>query len=135
VSYRLRKTDTGTVTVTIENDIIQTLREMIVALQKARQDNGKTPPSPGQAGQPSPQSLIDKIAELKALRDMQKRVNGRTVTYAREYPGEAVPDPEKAQDPQEREKAEMLQREHKNLADREQKILEVATNIYKEKNK
>jgi hypothetical protein len=136
VSYRLKKTDTGTVTVVIENDIIQTLREMIAALQKARQENGKPqPPMPGQPGQPQPQSLLDKIAELKALRDMQKRVNARTVTYSREYPGEQLTNPETAKDPQEREKLEMLDREHKNLADRQQKIMDVATNIYKEKNK
>jgi len=136
VSYRLKKTDTGTVTVVIENDIIQTLREMIAQLQKARQENGKPqPPMPGQPGQPQPQSLLDKIAELKALRDMQKRVNARTQTYAREYPGEQLTNPESVKDPQEREKVEMLDREHKNLADRQQKIYDVATNIYKEKNK
>ncbi|HEY1861707.1 MAG TPA: hypothetical protein VGG61_15205 [Gemmataceae bacterium] len=134
VAYRLRRTDVGTVTVVVENDIIQTLRELIEALKRARQENGKSPPSEGQPGKSDP-SLINKLAELKALRDMQKRLNARTQTYAHEYPGEQAPAVEAITEPQEREKAEMLQREHKNLADRQQKILEVTTNIYKEKNK
>jgi hypothetical protein len=134
VAYRLRRTDVGTVTVVVENDIIQTLRELIEALKRARQENGKSPPSDGQPGKSDP-SLINKLAELKALRDMQKRLNARTQTYAHEYPGEQAPAVETITEPQERDKAEMLQREHKNLADRQQKILEVTTNIYKEKNK
>jgi hypothetical protein len=134
VAFRLRRTDVGTVTVVVENDIIQTLRELIEALKRARQENGKSPPSDGQPGKSDP-SLINKLAELKALRDMQKRLNARTQTYAREYPGEQAPAAETITEPQEREKAEMLQREHKNLADRQQKIFEVTTNIYKEKNK
>jgi hypothetical protein len=134
VAYRLRRTDVGTVTVVVENDIIQTLRELIEALKKARQENGKSPPSDGQGGKSDP-SLINKLAELKALRDMQKRLNARTQTYAHEYPGEQAPAVEAITEPLEREKADMLQREHKNLADRQMKILEVTTNIYKEKNK
>ena len=42
---------------------------------------------------------------------------------------------EKAPTPQEREKAEMLLREHKNLADKQVKIYEVTNNLYRGKNK
>src|SRR5260370_6053784 len=67
VARRLRKTDTSSLTVTIENDIIATLREMIVALQKARQENGKQPPSKGGGGGQQNQKLIDLISELKMI--------------------------------------------------------------------
>ncbi|MFL5241155.1 MAG: hypothetical protein ACJ8FY_03525 [Gemmataceae bacterium] len=135
VARRLRKTDTGSLTVTIENDIIATLREMIEALKRARQENGKQPPSKGGGGGPQNQKLIDLIAELKMIRSMQIRVNARTQTYAREYEGEQAPAIVEAQTPQEKEKAETLTREMKELAQRQQKIFEVANNIYKEKNK
>jgi hypothetical protein len=134
ISRRLRKSDVGSLTVAIEDDVISSLREMIKALQKARQENGK-PSQGGGAGGPNQQSLIDKLAELKMLRSMQVRVNERTVRYGREYEGEQAPATVAAPGPLEREKAEMLQRELRELAGRQSKIFEIANNIYKEKNK
>src|SRR5262249_28405014 len=109
VSRRLRKTDVGNMTVTIENDIIATLREMIEALKKARQENGKQPPGKGGGGGPQNQKLIDLIAELKMIRSMQIRINNRTQAYAREYDGEQAPSPLQAGTPQDKEKYEVLQ--------------------------
>jgi hypothetical protein len=138
VARRLRATDTGVVTVTIENDIIDTLREMIEALKRARQENAKKPPPPGSGGGGGGnqnQPLIQLIQELKMIRSMQLRVNSRTETYGREYAGEQAPAPQAAQTPEEKAKAEMLQKELKNLADRQEKIYEVTNNLYREKNK
>jgi len=137
VSRRLRVTDSGTVTVAIENDIIDTLKEMIEALKKARQENQKKQPPPpggGGGGGPQNQPLIEELQELKMIRNMQLRVNGRTETYGKEYQGEQAPDPMKAPAEQ-REKVEALQKELKNLSERQEKIFEVTNNLYRGKNK
>jgi hypothetical protein len=134
VTGRLLETDVGTVTVTIENDIIATLTDMIEALKKARQDNGKPPP-PGQGGGQNKQKLIDRLAELKMLRALEMRVYTRTDVYSKEYKGEQAPSPVTAPSPEEKKKAEKLQSDLKELAQRQRKIYEIADNIYKEKNK
>ena len=68
----------------IENDIIDTLKEMIDALKKARQDNQNKPQKPQSGGgspPPQNQKLIEELQELKMIRNMQLRVNNRTITY------------------------------------------------------
>jgi hypothetical protein len=136
VAGRLRKTDTGVVTQTIENDIIATLHEMIEALKKARKDN-KNPPPPrqGQSGPPPDPRLIDMIAELKMIRSMQLRVNSRTEVYGKQYEGEQAPTPASAADVKIREQFEMIQRELRELGDRQLKIEKVTSDIAKGKNK
>ena len=93
VQRRLKNTDVGDVTVTIEQDICETLREMIKALEKAKKDldDKKNPPKdPKEQTQqpPQDQKLLEKIAELKMIKSMQLRVNARTELYSRRYPGE-----------------------------------------------
>src|SRR5205823_273569 len=82
VQKRLEGVDTGKVTQAIEEDIISTLKEMIEALKKAKQDlEAKKNPPKGNPGPPPPpqdQKLLDQIAELKMIRSMQLRVNDRT---------------------------------------------------------
>jgi len=56
------------------------------------------------------------------IRSMQVRVNGRTVTYGRQYPGEQANDPD-------------IQKELANLAQRQQKIFSITNNIHRGKNK
>src|SRR5262249_55941958 len=133
----LRVTDSGLVTQTIENDIIDTLKEMIEALKKARQDNQNQPPPPpggGGGGQPQDQKLIDQLAELKMIRSLQIRVNARTETYGKEYPGEQTPAAVTGQTAEEKEKIEMIQRELRDLSERQLKIFEITNNIAKGKN-
>jgi hypothetical protein len=135
VEKRLRKTDPGATTVATEDEIIASLEEMIDALKKARKENGQPPP-PGQggSGQPQNQPLLQLIQELKMIRNMQLRVNRMTETYGKEYKGEQAPAPLKVTT-EEREKAEMLQKELKGLAERQEKIYEVTNDLYKGKNK
>lgn len=137
VAARLRKTDTGVVTQTIENDIIATLQEMIEALKKARKDNKnpQPPKPPGQSGPPPDQRLIDMLAELKMIRSMQLRVNSRTEVYGKQYEGEQVPPPSAAADAKAREHFEMIQRELHELGERQLKIEKVTSDIAKGKNK
>jgi hypothetical protein len=137
VAGHLRKTDTGLVTVTVENDIIDTLREMVEALKKARQENKQKPKQskPGQGGmQQQNQRLIDLIAELKMIRSMQLRVNARTEVYGKQFEGEQAPAPDSAPDAREREHREMIQHELRDLAARQQKIGKVVRDIATGKN-
>jgi hypothetical protein len=127
VMNRLRKTDTGSVTVMIENDVIDTLQEMIAALKKSRETIGlnRDKPPPG-TGTPQAPKLIDLAAELKMIRSMQLRVNARTEVYGKQYQGEQAPAPSVAKDAPEREHYEAIQRELKDLAAR-QRIIGKAT--------
>ncbi len=134
VALRLRKTDTGVVTVTIENQIIDTLKEMIEALKKARADNKNKSGQSGPSGPPPDPKLIDLLAELKMIRSLQKRVNDRTELYGKQYAGEQAPPLEKATTPDERERYDRIQTELKDLSKRQQKISKVTHDIATGKN-
>jgi len=109
------------VTQIIEQDIINTLKEMIEALKKAQQQiqanrsQGTPNPNPNQ-------KLIDLLAELKMIRSLQIRVNSRTKVYGEKYQGEQAAEPD-------------IVKELGDLAQRQQKIFEVTDNIYRGKNK
>lgn len=124
VQRRLGVVDAGTVTQAIERDIIDTLKEMIEALKKARQElsQNKGGAQPGQPPPNADQKLLDQIAELKMIRSMQLRINARTQTYAREYTGEQAGEAR-------------LRQELQNLADRQERVVEVTTRIAKGDNK
>jgi hypothetical protein len=94
---------------------------MIDALKKAQQQMQAQKGQPSPPGQPADQKLIDLLAELKMIRAMQVRVNNRTETYGKQYPGEQADTPE-------------IQKELKNLADRQFKILKVTKDIAEGKN-
>src|SRR6185295_16759745 len=63
VQKRLELTDVADITQGIEKDIVATLKEMIDALKKARDDNQEPPPpsKPGdpKAGKPGDQKLLE----------------------------------------------------------------------------
>jgi len=128
VQRRLEVTDVGTVTQAIEEDIIATLREMVDALKKARQENKdkKSDSKPGESKSgPQDQKLLDQIAELKMIRSMQIRVNNRTTTYGRLYVDR---EGEQARDPN-------IRRELRNLSERQERITEVTGRIAKGDNR
>jgi hypothetical protein len=134
VRFRLSKTFVDADTQTTENDIIETLKEMIAALQKAQKEakqQGK--PQKGNSG-PQEQRLIDQLAELKMIFSMQKRVNARTETYGKKYTGEQAPRPETAPTSREREHLEMINKELHDLAGRQQKIGKITRDIATGKN-
>jgi hypothetical protein len=91
VQARLFRTDVGPFTQQVEEEIIAALKEVIEALKRQQQqlkDQQNQPPPP--PGQPPPQALINILAELRMLRSLQVRVNQRTISYGKEYPGEQV---------------------------------------------
>jgi hypothetical protein len=94
VQARLFKTDVGPFTQQVEEEIIAALKEVIEALKKQQQDmkDQKNQPPPPPGGSPPPQALINMLAELKMLRSLQVRVNQRTISYGKQFPGEQVDD-------------------------------------------
>lgn len=129
---RLRRTDVGEVTQRIENDIIETLKEMIEALKKAQKDAKSPPPPPGKSPPPPPpgnKPLIDMLAELKMIFAMQRRVNARTELYGKQYKGEQLLPPAPSASDKEKKDFESVQNELKDLAGRQEKIGKVTKDI------
>lgn len=86
VADRLAKSNLGTITQGIEEEIIQALEEMIAALQKAQQEleeQQQQQQQQQQPGDPNEKPLVDAIAELKMIRALQMRVNTRTQRFSR----------------------------------------------------
>jgi NAD(P)-dependent dehydrogenase (short-subunit alcohol dehydrogenase family) len=83
---RLGRGDVGGTTRGILADMVTGLEELLAALEKAQRDRqeqekqarsfGGSPPQPGD------QPLVDALAELKMIRSLQLRVNGRLGTTA-----------------------------------------------------
>lgn len=88
VASRLATSKVGDMTIEIENDIIETLANLIEALAQAQKENeanrGKNKPSqPGGGGRPGDSSLVGKIAEIRMLRALQDRIFRRHTRYAK----------------------------------------------------
>ena len=97
VSRRLEESKVGKLTRAIEKDIIESLEEMIDALQKElekSEDDKKDQDQKKQQQQQQDQEppLVDKLSELKMLRALQLRVNRRTRRLARLIDGEQARD-------------------------------------------
>jgi hypothetical protein len=105
---RLARGDVGGTTRGIVGDLVAGLEELLAALEKAQRDQkeqekqaksfGGSPPQPGD------QPLVDALAELKMIRSLQLRVNGRTQRFAALL-GEGV---EQADEPELRQALERL---------------------------
>jgi hypothetical protein len=92
VQALLFKTEVGQFCQGLEEDIIAALKEIIEALKQAQQqlkDQKGQPPPPGA---PPDKRLIDILAELRMLRNLQVKVNKRTIDYSKLYTGEQADD-------------------------------------------
>jgi hypothetical protein len=118
VQRRLGGTTVGLQTQAIEQDIIDTLEELIKALQRERTPK---PPEPGGHG-PTPPPHIDKVADLKLIRSMQMKVNRRTKLYGDEY---VAREGEQTSDAKLKEKL-------KELSKRQAKLFAITRKIVKE---
>jgi hypothetical protein len=124
VQRRLKNTDVGDITVTIEQDIVETLKEMIKALEKAKKDMEKKDPKKSDDSPPpkqQDQKLLDKIAELKMIKSLQLRVNARTELYGKRFQGEQA-------------MTDDIRIELRELADRQERILEATAKMAKTDN-
>ena len=106
----------------IEDDIVVTLKEMIEAFKKQQQEQRDKKQSQQNNGNPTPQDLIDKLAELRMIKSMQVRVNTRTTQWGKRYEGEEARDP-------------AIVIEVNDLAKRQLRIWNVTDNIAKGRNK
>jgi hypothetical protein len=92
ISHRLGKNDVGEFTQSIEKDVIESLEELVSALQseienRKKPENQRKRQQRGQQGEQDHQ-LVEQLAELKMLRSLQLRVNRRTKTIGRLIIGE-----------------------------------------------
>lgn len=80
IAARLGRGDFGDLTLTMETDVIDSLKEMILTLQKQMEENRQKKMQSGQPQQGSQdeEELVQTIAELKMLRSLQVRINSRT---------------------------------------------------------
>jgi hypothetical protein len=86
VTARLHRTNIGSITQGVEQDIVKSLEEMVAALQKAQKEQQKGAQQKGGkkgGGQPQDKPLVNAIAELKMIRALQMRVNMRTERYSK----------------------------------------------------
>jgi hypothetical protein len=86
VADRLATAKVNEITIGIEEDIADTLNELIAALVKTQQDNEQqqqSQQSPPQNGKPGDAPLVDRLAELKMLKSLQQRIHLRHQRYAK----------------------------------------------------
>jgi hypothetical protein len=85
VAERLAEPDVGVMTQTLEEEIAQTLEDLVEAIERKldemQQQQGQQPPQ----GAPSEQPLLPTSAELKLLRSVQVRVLNRTSVIEQEH--------------------------------------------------
>ncbi len=118
----------GTITQDLEQEIIDSLEEMIAAFQQAQQDLEKPPPpQPGEPGENGEQPLVDALAELKMIRSLQMRVNLRTQRYAKLL--------DNVDDPIGQAATEDLRRALGELGERQARIQRITRDIVLGKNK
>jgi len=116
VADRLNRGDTASTTQVIEELIVETLDEMILAMQQEMEkakdkDKQKQQQQKQQQQNEDEQALINELAELKMIRSLQNQINRLTREIGRELDGE------QANEPKAREMTERLSRRQKRLQD------------------
>ncbi len=95
VRGRLERGLTADTTQLLERLIVESLEEMIFALQREMEKEDQKPQDgerpQGEQGDPS---LVDALAELKMVRSLQTQINRLTKQYAQSFEGEQATEPE-----------------------------------------
>ena len=122
VMVRLDRAETGTLTQQIMKDILESLEEIIGAIEQSQQEQKQRQQASGQgqAGNADP-PLVDMLAELKMIRSLQWRVNRRTARYQEVVLAGRTP-------------RKNLLPELKKLSDRQARIEKIARDIVLENN-
>lgn len=115
----LRDSDVSELTQSVQQDVIDALKQLVEVMQKEMQDlQQQQQPSPQQQGPNSQQSpLVELIAEIKVLRNLQLQVNQRTERVDRLL--QTVP----------AERLEALRQQISELSRRQEKLLESAREL------
>jgi hypothetical protein len=117
VEGSLARFQTGPDIQQIEKDIIDTLDEMIAALDKAKGKKSKESQSSSPAGGKSGRSpLVEQLAELKMIRSLQLRINERTETLEKKISGEG-------------EQTDESRKAIEELADRQHRVYEITRDV------
>jgi len=115
VANQLNKGDTGNTTQLIEDLIVETLDEMILAMQqemeKKKDKDQQKQQQRQQQQQDEEKALINELAELKMIRSLQNQINRMTREIGRELEGE------QANNPAAKELTDKLSRRQKRLQD------------------
>ena len=84
LAVRLRKLDAGEYTQQVQQDVMETLRELLEVIKEEldRRQGGQGGGGDGQEGDQD-ENLLPTSAELKMLKSLQVRVNKRTSTFDR----------------------------------------------------
>jgi len=93
VAGRLEKQETGDATQRMQKEVEKTLEELIEALKIARKGGG----AGGQGGGNCKPCLLPNTAELKLLRQLQLRINRRTVDFQEGRPQGPLGEPQQAE--------------------------------------
>ena len=113
VKKELDRTNVGSDTQLVEEQIIAQLKRMLEALKKAKQDldNPPPPPPPGMPPPPSDpkKNLIQLVEQLKLLKELQIQVNERTTAFGKRTMGPQSSDP-------------FIQEQLKQLSDRQETL-------------
>ncbi|MFM8476810.1 MAG: hypothetical protein ACKOEO_13615 [Planctomycetaceae bacterium] len=125
VSGWLQNSDVSELTLTVQQDIIDSLRQLIETTQKELQNMQQNSNQQSQPSQPGGQQqrLVELMAEIKVLRSLQLQVNRRTKQVDGLVPAadaNALP---------------RLEAQIRELAERQQRLLETAKDLAKEAKK
>jgi len=123
VTSRLGQAKADAQTVSLEEEIMAGLEEMIAAVKQAQRDQQSRPRAGQGGGEQEEAPLVDRLAELKMLRSLQLRVNARTKRYAQLVSGPVG----------QADEADLLDA-LKRLAEREARIYQATRDIVLEKN-
>ena len=124
VAGRLRLAKVNSMTISLEEEILETLNFVIESLVQTQEDLQKmknAKQEPGKSGQPGEQPLVDQLAEIKLMKALQTRIYKRHQRYAQFL--ENRDDPIGASDNPDIVKA--LQR----LAERQLELTEIANEL------
>ena len=131
VARRLAESQVGDVTQVIEQDILQTLEELIESLQQAQSDREQQQQQQQQQQRQQQQSeeppLVTMLEELRMIRALQLRVNRRTKSYSR-----ILVNPD---DPVGQAKDPDLQNSLRELSQREARIQRITRDLVLGKNR
>jgi hypothetical protein len=90
IAGRIEKQETGETTQRMQKEVEKTLEELIEALKIAKKGGGG---GGGQGGGNCKPALLPNTAELKLLRQLQLRINRRTVDFQNGRPQGALDEP------------------------------------------
>lgn len=97
ISSQLEIAKIDSITLSLQEDVAGGLNDLIAALQTEQKENekgkqGSAPGSGGMSQQIDQRPLLQKIAELKIIRQVQLRLNARHKLYAKNLTGNLTPD-------------------------------------------